>query len=311
MLFPLVFLVGAIVVANQTFRFLEFLWFYLFRSSSVQKYLRRPAPYAIVTGASDGIGKAVAQELFAKGFNLIIHGRNEEKVRRVVDELKARGSGDVRYFIADAAKSGHDFTQLLKPFADLSVTLVVHNVGGTSLTGGRIDEFSDEELAGFIAWNDLFPLLLTRALLPNLRTTAKDGPVLVQFIGSQAAEASPPTMSVYAATKAFLAALTRGLDNDERLWGTPSGVAFEYLAVGSVATNSNPQNVSRTAPAPEEFGRALVGKIGCGRRRYAPWMMHAIMGWAAGVLPEGLVDQSAAWMVKKVYEGRQKSAKKA
>ncbi|KAH9927259.1 NAD-P-binding protein [Fomitopsis serialis] len=308
MLSSLVFLVGALVIASQVFRFLEFLWFYLLKPSSVQKYLHGPAPYAIVTGASDGIGKAVAHELFAKGFNLIIHGRNEDKVRKVVDELKTRRSGDVRYFIADAAKGGHDFTQLIKPFADLNVTLVVQNVGGAYMAKERIDDSSDTALVELVAWNDFFPLLLTRALLPKLRTTAQHGPVLVQFVGSHAATAAPPTLSVYAATKGFLAVLTRGLDNDERRWGTPSGVEFEYLAVASVATAGNPQNVTMSAPSAEQFGRALVNKAGCGKRYYTPWMAHAIMVWAVGLLPEGVVDGFVAQMMRKQHEERQKKA---
>ena len=137
-IFASIFLVGVIVVGSKALHFLQFIWFYFLRPSSVRKYLHGPAPYVLVTGATDGIGKAVAHELFRKGFNLIIHGRNEEKIHKVIAEIKARGgNGDVRYFVADASKSGHDFTQLLAPFADLTITLVIHNVGGTHMRGEK------------------------------------------------------------------------------------------------------------------------------------------------------------------------------
>ena len=132
-----VFLVGVIVLANQALHFLHFIWFYFLRPSSVHKYLHGPVPYAIVTGATDGIGKATAIELFRKGFNLIIHGRNETKVQKVVEEINAHGNGDVRYFLADAAKGGHDFARLLEPFGGLNITLVIHNVGGLHQTRDR------------------------------------------------------------------------------------------------------------------------------------------------------------------------------
>ena len=133
-----VFLVGVIVLADQALHFLHFIWFYFLRPSSVHKYLHGPAPYAIVTGATDGIGKATAIELFRKGFNLIIHGRNEDKIRKVIAEIKAAGgNGDIRYFVADASKGGHDFAQLLAPFADLNITLVIHNVGGAYMRGEK------------------------------------------------------------------------------------------------------------------------------------------------------------------------------
>lgn len=133
-LFSVAALVGGLVIAKQTLRLSQFLWFYFLRPTSVRKYLHGPAPYAVVTGATDGIGKATAIELFRRGFNLIIHGRNEAKVQKVVEEMKAHGSGDVRYFLADAAKGGHDFAQLLEPFSGLNITLAIHNVGGSHFT---------------------------------------------------------------------------------------------------------------------------------------------------------------------------------
>lgn len=134
----LVTVVGTATVSYQALHLLQSSWFYFLRPSSVRKYLHGPAPYAIVTGATDGIGKAVARELYARGFNLIIHGRNEEKIRKVIDEIKAvRGNGDIRYFVADAQKAGHDFAQLLAPFADLNITLVINNVGGAYIRGAR------------------------------------------------------------------------------------------------------------------------------------------------------------------------------
>lgn len=133
-LFAAAAIVGSMVIAKQTLRIARFLWFYGLRPSSARKYLHGPAPYAIVTGATDGIGKATAIELYRRGFNLIIHGRNEAKVLKVIEEIKAHGSGDVRYFLVDATKGGHDFAQLVEPFCDLNITLVIHNVGGSFLT---------------------------------------------------------------------------------------------------------------------------------------------------------------------------------
>ena len=135
-----VFLLGIVLAIPYVYRILDFLWLYFLRPSSVKHYLHGAAPYAIVTGATDGIGKATAAELLTRGFNVILHGRNEAKMKGVVEELRAavRGKGkadmtEIRYFIADAAKSGHDFAKLVAPFKDLHITVVVHNVGGSDL----------------------------------------------------------------------------------------------------------------------------------------------------------------------------------
>jgi len=268
----------------------------------VHQYLHEGvSSYALVTGASDGIGKSVARELCDQGFNLIIHGRNEEKVRKVAEELRARGRRDVQYFIADASKPGHDFAQMVAPFKALNITLVVHNVGGTHLSRERVDGLSESDLSGVVTWNAVFPLFLTRALLPQLRASAKLGPVIVQFIGSVTADICTPRLPVYGASKAFLRALARGLDNDERVWDAPTGVRFVYLSVGEVQSNSQRCEETLVSPSSARFAKALVAKIGCGKRAYAPWMPHAVMLWVMGLIPESTVDSFTADAMNRIF----------
>ena len=64
----------------------------------------------------------------------------EPLVLEGVEELRAAVAGkgnadkaDIRYFLADAAKSGHDFEKIVAPFKDLHITVVLHNVGGSDL----------------------------------------------------------------------------------------------------------------------------------------------------------------------------------
>ncbi|KAI0941286.1 hypothetical protein AcV7_002900 [Taiwanofungus camphoratus] len=292
----------------QVYRFLNFIWLYVLRPSSVHRYLHGPPAYALVTGASDGIGKAVAQELYDKGFNLILHGRNEEKVRKVVEEIRARRPGDVRYFLADAAASGHDFAGMVEPYKDLNITLVIHNVGGSYFRRERIDGFSESDLVSVVHWNSIFPLLLTRALLPKLRLTAKNGPVMVQFVGSQAGDISPPRFALYAGSKALIQALARGLDTDEHVWGAPTGVRFAYLVVGPVQSNSMPVQATLASPSSERFAKALVARIGCGWRRYAPWMPHAVMQWAMELMGESTVDKYSEEAIGELLAAREKRA---
>jgi len=297
---------GVVLLAPQVYRFVNFIWLYFLRPSTVHKYLHVLPAYALITGATDGIGKAVAQELYDKGFNLILHGRNEEKMRKVAEDIRARGARDVRYFLADASDQGHDFARLLEPFKDLKITLVIHNVGGQGWTRHRIDGLSEANIYGIVHRNAMFPLLLTRALLPKLRKTAKLGPVLVQFVGSQSGEISPPRFSTYAGSKAFLKALTRGLINDERFWDGPTGVTFEYLMVGQVVSNSVHAEASFGSPSSDTFAKALVARIGCGWRMYAPYMPHAVMQWAIELLGESTVDKYTAQAIGELMDAEVK-----
>ncbi|KAI0685984.1 NAD-P-binding protein [Cerioporus squamosus] len=276
---------GVLLAIPHLYRIASFIWLYFLRPTSIRRYLHGPngRTYAIVTGATDGIGKATAAELLRNGFNLILHGRNEAKMQKVVEELRARvpekKDADVRYFIADAAQGGHDFEKMVEPFKDLHVTLVYHNVGGGDMSGLRLDERTEDNVHGLVNLNALFPLFLNRALLPHLRRTAKSGPVLVHFVGSVAGDIAPPRLAVYAASKGFLESLTRGLDNDELFFDGPTGVRYTYLAVAAVHSDNHeaPIATSVTTPTTERFAKGIVARAGCGRRRVAPYWVHAIM----------------------------------
>lgn len=167
---------------------------------------------------------------------------------------------------------------------------------------------SETHLTEIVTWNDVFPLLLTRALLPQLRSTAQHGPVLVEFVGSQTKNAGPPTMVVYSATKAFLHVLARGLDNEERLWGPSSGVRFAYLDVGPVNSASNHLAPSLIAPSSPAFAKTVVDKIGCGKRDYVPYVVHALMAAVEKVLPESWVDRWYVKMMRDIHAAADKSA---
>ncbi|TBU52728.1 NAD(P)-binding protein [Dichomitus squalens] len=254
---------GVILALPHLYRLLDFLWLYFLRPDSVKRYLHGRAPYAIVTGATDGIGKATAAELLARGFNVVLHGRNEAKMQQVVRELRAQGKGkgeagerDIRYFIADAAKAGHDFAKLVEPFGDLHVTVVVHNVGGSDLSSPRIDGHSEDYILGVVNKNSFFSLFLTQSL-------------------------------------------ARGLDNDEQFLGVddrPTGVRFGYLSVGAVHSDNHdaPMPPSLTTPTSVRFARALVDAVGCGRRRVAPYWVHAVLSWLVELGPESVADAASA-----------------
>ncbi|KAI0759586.1 NAD(P)-binding protein [Trametes elegans] len=290
---------GVVLSLQYVYRFVAFVWLYFLRPTTIHHYLHGPAPaYALVTGATDGIGKAIAAELWDRGFSLVLHGRSEQKMQRVIEDLCARGrsagKGDIQYFLADVAKPGHDFEELAAPFKELNITFVVHNVGGSSMQLERLDERPEEYVHTTVHWNALFPLLLSRVLLPQLRRSASHSPVLVQFVGSQASDFCPPRLPVYAASKRFLEAAARGLDTDERYLDAPTGVRFAYLAVGGVCTSMVPQATGLITPTSAGFARAVVATAGCGYRRYTPHVMHAVSGATLTALGERVADYFSA-----------------
>jgi len=132
----IIYYIGLVACLAKLRTFLDFIWFYFLRPTNRwEKYLQGPSPYALVTGATDGIGKATARELYNKGFNLILHGRNEKKLKDVIEEIqstKSKRTGKVqavKYFLEDASKAGVDFEGIAKRFGGLNVSIFVNNVG--------------------------------------------------------------------------------------------------------------------------------------------------------------------------------------
>ena len=136
--FPVVFAyLGLLVFLNRLRKVADYFWFHFLRPASDHKFLHGAAPYVVITGSSDGIGKSLAKVLYAKGFNLILHGRSEEKMKRVVEEIQTmhdRRGGEIKYFLADASESGHDFEAIAERYEDFNITLFINNIGGSDFT---------------------------------------------------------------------------------------------------------------------------------------------------------------------------------
>lgn len=132
---PTIFpLLGLLLALYHVWGALDFIWFHYLRPKSYTRLLHGTKPYALITGATDGIGRSTAKELYARGFNLILHGRNEQKMKQVVEEVKAinpAGGLDVKYFIADVSRSDVDFGGIARQFEGFSITLLVNNVGAS------------------------------------------------------------------------------------------------------------------------------------------------------------------------------------
>ena len=80
--------IGTLTAVHLLYRLLRFIHLYFIQQSKLPRYLHSGEnTYALVTGASDGIGVELARQLLAKGFNVILHGRNPEKLSRIQQDL--------------------------------------------------------------------------------------------------------------------------------------------------------------------------------------------------------------------------------
>ena len=173
---------------------------------------------ALVTGASSGIGRAVAVRLCREGWRVLALGRSEAALRSVAEECSADP------FCADV----RDTTTIARRLADQSIDAVIH-AAGVLASRELFQDIEPDAIDQMIATNLAAPLQLTRALLPGM--IARQRGHLV-FIGSSAGRWPHPNASVYGATKAGVSLFCDALRCD--LLGT--GVRVTEVAPGRVQT---------------------------------------------------------------------------
>jgi NAD(P)-dependent dehydrogenase (short-subunit alcohol dehydrogenase family) len=139
----------------------------------------------LITGATDGLGLAVAERLAADGADLILHGRNQAKLDRIADQFTARGESRPRTVTADLA----DLDQVRRMAAEIRASVdrldvLVNNAGiGGGQPDGRSRRTSADGHELRFAVNYLAGFLLTLELLPLLRASAPARIVNVASIG--------------------------------------------------------------------------------------------------------------------------------
>jgi NAD(P)-dependent dehydrogenase (short-subunit alcohol dehydrogenase family) len=119
-----------------------------------------------ITGATDGLGKGLARELAPSGARLILHGRNEEKGRALLEELAPDATGQLAWHRADLS-SLDEVRELAGVLLDEDRLDVLVNNAGIGAAGPREESANGYELR--FAVNYLAPFLLTRQLLPLSR----------------------------------------------------------------------------------------------------------------------------------------------
>ena len=152
-------------------------------------------PKVLITGASDGIGRALVDVYAARGWDVLATGRRPQN--DIVDPLPR----NCTYVAADLAVSMDPLIDALPD--ELDLTILNAGVGKVAAP----EAHSSQDIADMIALNSTAPLLLAHALYETL--LASNG--TLAFIGSTAAKGAHKDFSIYAATKAALAGAHRSL----------------------------------------------------------------------------------------------------
>ena len=184
----------------------------------------------MLTGASGGIGRAIARELVNHGASVYLVGRNQERLNTLVKELNIRGNA-CQYIMADITKP-EGRTAIKKYIVnDGNEFDVLINCAGVNQFG-LFSNLSDEKLENILSVNVTAPVLLTKLLLPLLN---QSGGGLVLNIGSTFGSIGYPGFVAYCASKFGLRGFTEALRRE--LGGINVDVA--YIAPRATRTEIN------------------------------------------------------------------------
>nr|XP_039260659.1 very-long-chain 3-oxoacyl-CoA reductase-like [Styela clava] len=243
--------------------------------------------WAVVTGASDGIGKATSYELAKAGMNLVILARTKSKLDKFADEL--RQSFNVRVIvIAVDFSNGEDIYDVInEELRDLDIALLVNNVGmafGKPMSFMDVPEYRKYS-TNVVNVNVLAAMKMTEIVLPNM---VKKGGGIITNISSLVASMNGAYFSVYGGSKAAINAYTEAMQNEY----SNKGIIFQLIAPGLTVT---PMALTYTdlkpnllIPVSELYGKHVVKSLGKSSHTNTGFFGHNVFKLFINLIPDFL-----------------------
>src|ERR1700757_2007867 len=226
--------------------------------------------WALVTGASAGIGAALATQLAAGGTHLVLTARRRGRLEELSNKLKAAHGIQTEIFPADLAESAapdkiYEFTRQ----KGIVIDLLINNAGFGQY--GELTKVETQRLLDMVKVNCTAVVHLTRLFLPDMVTRGR-GDVLI--LASTAAFQAVPFVSTYAATKAFDLFLAEGLAEEMK----PYGIRVCALCPGSTESEFHAIAGQEEFTGSKQETAEKVARTGL--QALAAGKSYVISGWA-------------------------------
>jgi short-subunit dehydrogenase len=251
--------------------------------------------WALITGATSGIGHEIARLLADKGYNTFLVARNPARLKVVAEELKDRARVETRIAAVDLAEEGAA-RAIFTAACDIPIAVLVNNAGfgGT----GSFLESSPEHTRDMMHTNMDAVVELSR-MFAGPMVGRGEGRIL--NIASVAAFQPGPYMAIYYATKAFVFSFSHALA--EELAGT--GVTVTTCSPGMTRTDFQLRaGMDRSKPWMRMMSAEAVARAACrdlfrGKRNCVPGFMNKVTSAFARALPAALTSRVA----RRINEG--------
>src|SRR5437870_5161975 len=208
--------------------------------------LKSYGEWALVTGASAGIGTAFARELAAQSVNLVLVARRADRLEALAAELREKHRVKTRVVPEDLERDGAA-ERLLEGVRDLEIGILVNNAGFSMV--GRFERVPREKVLGMIRVNCLAVAALTHAFLPAMQARRRGAVIIVASVAGYQPLGYAAT---YAATKAF------NLMLGEALWAENRGTGVDVLVLSPGPVDTEFQTVAGEMPHPGASPESVV-----------------------------------------------------
>jgi uncharacterized protein len=258
-------------------------------------------PYALITGASKGIGKEFAVSLAKRKYNLLLVARSEDLLSGLAKELQDKYGVAVHYNAIDlsAADAADDIIAWCQK-GSFDISVLVNNAGYGLV--GPFEKLSLDEQLNMMWLNMSTMVQLTHYILPMLK--GHSGKSYVLNVASTAAYQAIPYLGIYAASKSFVVLFTRALRHE--MMG--SNVSVTCLSPGAVETNfmeragmdkfekitKQAAKFNMQANVVAEFG---INAMLNGKAEVIPGFVNKLGTFLTNLLPKNVVESA----VRKIY----------
>jgi len=276
LVFGLATLLGCAVLLKKSLDLVSWVWAVFLRPSV---NLKKLGSWAVVTGATDGIGKALAKQLSKKGLNIVLISRTQSKLDAVQKEIEEKSNVSVKTVAIDYSKFDKDAqNKMMSVCGDLEIGVLVNNVGLSYSHPQWFDEVPLERLENIIALNNQAMVAMTRLLVPGMIKRKKGTVVNISSLGGSVPH---QLMIVYGSSKAFVDNFTKNLELE--LGG--KGLTFSSQIPMFVVSNmSKIRRPSLAVPTADGYAKAAIGAIGY-NGQISPYWVHAILVGLLNQLP--------------------------
>lgn len=279
--------VGALTLTTSLYRVLRFIKVNYLTAVNMKKKYGRAGEWAVVTGASEGIGYAMTMDLCRRGFNVCVIARALPKLENVVQDIEAIGMKGMALSFDFSSATDKDWEELLQKLSAIRIAVLINNVGINYDYTNYFDEVNVTTDLKMIKVNTEAAVRLTKYVLPNMKENHAGA---IVCLGSVTAMTPSPMLATYAGTKAFNIAFGSSLFYELQEFGIDVLAVSPNLVVSKMTQgrSSRPPRESFVVVNASSMAHQTLNKLGCVPLT-SGHVNHSLLEAAAGLLPTSVV----------------------